>query len=359
MTVTQADSTVVAIRAKVRHLTNSPGINSLTDAKIDQTLNDIYNTDFAYGIKVDQMRDVYEIYTEPYIDRYPLDVNYNQGVRGPAYFDGTQGSLFKDRRQFFNLWPNVLTEFTPASGDGNTQSFPFTIQGPFVSKEVIIGSVDTAGNAISITDDGNGNLYYLRPNPQTSVPAFNTNPAKAGMYNQNTGNPGLYNMANNVVNPAVAMGTVNYVTGAFTLDFTVPNVIPAAEQPITVRVSQYQTGKPYNILFWNNEFTIRPIPDKIHKITVEVYLTPIQFMLTTDNPILNQWAKYLAYLTAAEIQRERNDFDGVRELQEGAKRQEALVLERQGIEEIGQMTPTLFNSTSTNQQVNSFLGGWF
>lgn len=429
MTVPQADSTLIAIRKKVRRLTNSPGQSALTDNDLDEHINTFYNQDFPYAIKIDQMRTVYTIYTRPNIDRYPLDVNNFQGVRSPAYFDGIQGSFFKDRTQFFNLWPKIPTKFqqggTTLSGtitgiaqptnptqitsvnhglttgavititnvggmtqlngniytitviDGNTfsldgidntaygaytsggtwsatsQSFNFTLPGPFLSLEVTIGGVDPFGNAITINDDGNGNLLYITPNAQTLVPPLYTVPATPqipGMHNANLGNPGLYN--------PTLIGSVNYVSGEFS--FTLPNGISLGSgQVFNIFVSQYQTGRPYNLLFWNNEFTIRPVPKLTHKITVEVYQTPVQFMATNSHPIIDQWWQYLAYGVACEIQRERNDFESVNMLMEGMKRQEALVLERQGVEEIGQPNYTLFNSTLTNPYLNNYWGmGW-
>lgn len=423
MTIPQADSTLLAIRKKVRRLTNSPGQSSLTDDDLDQHINTFYNQDFPYAIKIDQMRSVYEIITRPYIDRYPLDVNYFQGVRAPAYFDGIQGSFFKDRVQFFNLWPKIPTKFqqgtTSLSGtitgiaqptnptqitsanhglvtgavvfienvggmtqlndlyftvtviDANTfalvgidntaygaytsggtwaatsQSFDFALPGPFLSNEVTMGGVDQSGNAITIRDNGNGRLYYLLPNAQTSVPPQDTNPAIPGMYNTNLGNPGLQNPTD--------IGSVDYVSGQFS--FILPfGVSLAAGTLFNIFVSQYQTGRPYNLLFWNNEFTIRPVPKLTHKITVEIYQTPVQFMATNSHPIIDQWWQYIAYGTACEIQRERNDFDGVNSLMEGMKRQEALVLERQGVEEIGQPNYTLFNSTLLNPYLNNYWG---
>lgn len=357
MTVTQANSTLVAIRRLVRHLTNSPGENSLTTAFIDEKINDIYNTDFAYAIKTDQMRDTYEIYTEPFREIYPLDVNYIQSVRDPVYFDGTQGGFYKDRKQFFNLWPRILTEFTPATGDNSDQQFPFTIQGPFLRREVLIGSRTSSGADITVKDDGEGNLYSLVDNAQTSTPlitavfptgSLNAGKPIPGMFNRNLVNPGL--------NTLTLAGTVNYETGVFSLDLSAANLTPGNNEPITVKVSQYQTGRPYTLLFWNNEFHVRPVPEKIHKIEVEIYLTPVQFMSTTDDPIVNQWWKYIAYLTSAEIQRERNDFDAVNVILEGAERQEGLVLERQANEEIGTPNYTLFNSNEPNPSVNNYWG---
>jgi len=426
--VSPASATVETIIQKVRHLTNSPDENSLTTAYITQTLNDLYNTDFPYGIKLDQIKSVYTIYTIPQIDRYPFDVNYYQGVRDPFYVDGIQGSLYKQRDQFFNVWPKIATLFQQASqtltgiitgiaqptnpaqitspnhglttgavilidnvggmtqlngnyytitfinantfsldGIDNTafgaytsggtwtsvsQSFNFAIQGPFLSQEVQMSAPKLGGGQITIADDGNGNLLYLVPNPVITEPAQTQQPIAPipGMLNKNTANPGLYS--------PLTIGTVNYITGVF--NFTLPSGVSLDIGAIlTVKVSQYQASRPCMMLFFNNELTIRPVPDKIYKLEFDVYQTPVQFMQTTDVPILNQWWKYLAYLVAAEIQRERNDFDSVNMLMEGLKRQEALVLERQATEEIGKPNYTLFNSTQSNPYISNFYGMGF
>lgn len=348
MVISQADSTLTAIRKKVRRLTNSPGQSSLTDDDLDQAINTFYNNDFPYAIKIDQMRDIYEIFTKPYIDRYPLDVNYFQGVRAPVYFDGIQGSFYKDRTQFFNMWPKIYTQFQPISGNGSTQAFTFNIPGPFLSNEVTLGGIDNSGNAIQVKDNGSGQMWYITENAQTFTPPLNSNPAIPGMPNGNLGNPGLQQ--------PVYIGTVDYVTGDFVLDFSLASVTPAAGTVMTLFVSQYQPGRPYNLLFWNNEFVVRPVPKLVHKITVEIYQTPVQFMATSDHPILNQWWQYLSYGTACEIQRERNDFESVAALMEGMKRQEAMVLERQGVEEIGQPNYNLFNTSLPNPYLNNFWG---
>lgn len=346
----QADSTYAQIEITVRRLTASPSEASLPSVLIQQYVNTFYNSDFPYGIKVDQMRDVYTFYTVPYIDRYPLDVNYNQGVRSPVYVDGIQGMLFKDRQQFFGVWPKFPTTFQPVSGDGVTQVFTFTLGStPIISKTVIIGGQDVGGAYFSVADDGNGNLQLEVPNPVVSVPVQTTNPAVPGMYNLNTQNPGLNNPTN--------IGSINYVTGAVVLNFAPVSITPASGTVLRVRCSQYQPGRPYSLLFWNNEFTIRPIPKQIHQIEVETYLSPVQFMNTTDNPILNQWAQYIALGAAKKILRDRQDMEGVANLEIFFKEQEALVLERQATEEINQRNVTMFSgSTPTN---GGGMQGWW
>lgn len=351
--VSPSDSTVVAIRKKVRRLTASASESALTTASLDEYINTYYLNDFPYSVKLDQMRNVYTFFTRPYIDRYPLDVNYNQGVRAPVYVEGIQGNFTKDRQQFFSVWPKFPTMFQPIAGNGVTLSFSFTIPGPFLSKEVVLGGVDSSGNAISVCDDGNGNLQLQVPNPVVTVPPYTdvytagNAPVPAligkpipGMHNQNTLNPGLNRVNTTTSSFTNAIGTVDYVTGAFNIVFP---VAPAAGTVMTLWVSQYQTGRPYSLLFWNNEFTIRPVPKLIHKVEVETYLTPVQFMETTDTPILNQWWQLIALGAAIKVLEDRQDMDGVDNLAKLYDRQEGLTLSRQGVEEIFQPTITMFN----------------
>lgn len=384
--VPQADSTLSAIRTKVRRLTASSGNTSLTTNDIDQYVNTVYSQDFPYAIKLDQMRSVYTFYTAPNIGIYPLNVNYNQGIRSPAKCDGIPMNFFKDREQFYNMWPRFPTLSYPISGDGITQQFTFTCQTiPFLPREVTLGGVDINGNPIRISDDGNGNLIYNLPNPVVQQPTTPAPPglppppiaptyAKAnvpGMNNLNTANPGdnAQITGSNNAYPAIhALGTVNYVTGAFVIDFSaldsvVPGwpIIPAAGQQMSLFVSQYKTGRPFSLLFWNNEFQIRPIPKLVHKIEVETYLTPVQFMASTDSPILNQWWQWIAINAAIKILEDRQDMEGVANLQPILAKQEDLILERQGTEEINQRNTTLFTATQASNGWNQYGlgGGWY
>lgn len=347
MTLAPANSTYQYIETKIRRLTASSSEQSLRSALIQEYVNNFYNQNFPNSIKTDQMRSVYTFYTAPNIDRYPVNVNYNQAFRDPMYVDGIKGSFFKDRDQFFMMWPRWPTLFQPVAGDGVTQQFTFTIGAvPFLSKQVTLGCVDTTGAPIRVSDDGNGNLLYDVPNPVVSVPPALTN--VPGMKNLNTRNPG--DLVQTVI------GTVNYVTGVFAMDFSLVGVTPGSAQIFRVFVSQYTTGRPYSVLFWNNELTIRPIPKYVHKIEIESYLTPVQFMLYSDNPIMNQWVKYIAYGAAIDILTDRQDMAGVENLMDAFKYEEGLVLERQAAEEIGQRNTTIFSSSV--QGNGNYWGAW-
>jgi hypothetical protein len=361
-----ADTTYTFIEKKVRRLTASASEAALSSFDIAQAINLFYNNDFPYAIKIDQQRSVYKFLTIPNVDRYPVDVNNLQGFRAPIYFEGIQGNFFKNRDQLYNLYPRYPTKFQPIAGDGITTSFTFILfgnnQNPFpqpnfgiLSTQLVIGGIDVNGNPIRIIDDGGAvvNAYGIGSNTTTGQLLF---------INQNNVGNNVYLDSLNQQHPAIPplsplpvpspplsltpqyCGTVNYVTTQITVNFP---VAPAAGTMINVWAATYQVGRPYNLLFWNNELTIRPVPDNVYLCEVEVYQTPAQFMSTTDNPVLNQWAQYIAYGAASEILRDRQDMEGVANLQEGFKRQEALVLERQAVEEIGQPNITLFNTTQT------------
>lgn len=364
--VLPADTTYTFIERKVRHLTASASEAALKSSDIQRAVNLFYNNDFPYAIKIDQQRSVYKFLTIPNVDRYPVDVNNLQGFRAPVYFEGVQGNLFKNRDQLYNLYPRYPTQFQPIGGDGVTTTFTFNLFGnnvnPFpqpnfgiLSTQVVIGGIDVNGDPIRIIDDGGAvvDSFGIGSNTTTGRLLF--------VKQNNVGN-NVYLDPSNAQQPAIPplsplpipsppspltsqyCGTVNYVTTQITVTFP---VAPAAGTMINVWAATYQVGRPYNLLFWNNEITIRPVPDNVYLVEVETFQTPAQFMNTTDNPILNQWSQYIAYGAAMEILRDRQDMEGVENLREGFERQEGLVLERQSIEEIGQPNITLFNSTNT------------
>lgn len=376
-TLAQADSTYTFIEKKVRRLTASASEASLSSADIQRAVNLFYNNDFPYAIKIDQQRSVYKFLTIPNVDRYPVDVNNMQGFRAPVYFEGIVGNFFKNRDQLYNLYPRYPTQFQPVGGDGIKTNFTFTLfgnnQNPFpqpnfgiLSTQLVIGGIDVNGNPIRIIDDGgavvdaygigsnttHGQLLFINQNNvgnnvylTTTSPINQQMPAIPPLSPLGGGNT-YYNPSYPAYPPSPLTpqycGTVDYVTTNITVNFP---VAPAAGTMINVWAVTYQVGRPYNMLFWNNEITIRPVPDNVYLAEVEVFQTPSQFMNTSDNPTLNQWSQYIAYGSAMEILRDRQDMEGVENLKEGFMRQEGLVLERQAVEEIFQPNITLFNST--------------
>lgn len=283
------------------------------------------------------------------------------GIDNTAFGAYTSGGTWTSNNTFsFTLFGN------------NVNPFPQPNFG-ILSTQVVIGGIDVNGNPVRVIDDGGGvvngsgignntttgQLVFVRQNAVgNNVYLDSSNdqqPILPGL--SPIGGPNNANIPNNAYPPSPLTsqycGTVNYVTTEINLLIPVP--LQAGSQ-LNIWAATYQVGRPYNALFWNNEITIRPVPDNVYLVEIETYQTPAQFMNTSNHPILNQWAQYLAYGAAMEILRDRQDMEGVANLSEGFERQEALVLERQAVEEIGQPNITLFNSTTRGFGVGSGSG---
>jgi hypothetical protein len=291
-------------------------------------------------------------YTVSVVDNNNFTLNGIDSSAFTAYIGG--GSWFSNNTFSFILFGN------------NQNPFPQPNYG-ILSTQLVIGGIDINGDAIRIIDDG-GAVVDLN-----GIGSNTTHGQLLFIQQNNVGNNVYLDFtdpSNPVQKPAIPplsplpipsppgsltpqyCGTVNYVTTQINLLIPVP--LQKGSQ-LNIWAATYQVGRPYNMLFWNNEITIRPVPDNVYLAEVEVFQTPSQFMNTTDNPTLNQWSQYIAYGAASEILRDRQDMEGVGNLQEGFARQESLVLERQAVEEIFQPNITLFNSTNTG---NCSGGGW-
>lgn len=288
-------------------------------------------------------------YTVTVLTSSTFSLNGIDGTAFTAYVSG--GTWTSSNTLSFTLFGN------------NQNPFPQNNFG-ILSGQLVIGGIDINGNPIRIIDDGGASVNSLGI-------GNNTTSGKLLFVNQNNVGDNVYLDSTNAQKPAIPpqsplgggntyfnpsypayppnpltnqyCGSVNYITTQINI------LLPVSAQAgsmINVWAKVYQTGRPYNLLFWNNEFTIRPVPDNIYLVEVEAYQTPVQFMMTTDNPQLNQWWQYISYGVAIEILRDRQDMEGVQNLMEGFKRQEGLVLERQAIEELFQPNITLFNSST-------------
>lgn len=309
-----------------------------------------------------ELNDRYYTITVVDVNTFTLD-----GVNNAAFAAYTSGGT----------WTSPSTNVSFTLFGNNVNPFPQPNFG-ILSTQLVIGGVDINGNPIRIIDDGGGvvNALGIGSNTTTGQLVFVTQnavgnnvyldtlnvqqpilPALSPIGGQNNANVSAVPPAYTAYPPSPLTtqycGTVNYVTTQIDLNLPVP-IAPGTQ--LNIWAATYQVGRPYNALFWNNEITIRPVPDNVYLVEIETYQTPAQFMNTSNHPILNQWAQYLAYGAAMEILRDRQDMEGVANLSEGFERQEALVLERQAVEEIGQSNITLFNSTTRGFGVGSGSG---
>jgi len=328
--VTPSNPTVAGIRSEVRDYVGISSASILPDSTIDQELNYFYTANIPESIKMDQLRTVYTVYTLPYVDRYPVDVNKYQSLRDPVLVDGLRARFMKDRGLFYSSWPNVRTYLQPAYGDGVTTSFTFTLRGIPIAPTTFMCSVpDISGYELIGADDGGrqsiqGNiLQVIRNSVGNYTPPF---PDLSPLPPTPLPNPPYSNI----------IGTIDYVSGVVNLNFPTP---PAAGAAIRVNFFCYSPGRPNTVLYWNNELIIRPIGKYSHKIDMEAYMTPLEFLSSTDTPFLNNFKRYLSLGVAMNILRKLGDTQKKQDLEADFNLEQTKVLERQANEEMNEYSP--------------------
>lgn len=319
-------STLAQIKKKVRRLTASPSINQLTNSDLEEYINTFMDQDFPSHLKIWNLNDTIDIYTFANEDQYSFDTTENFALTQPIYVDGSEAFYTQSRDEFFRIYPKITTEFTGSSGNGSAGPYTFTIsQAPLLKREVTLSVVDSTGNTQSCHDDPN----IL--NESTGTFIDNTDPTGSAL-----------------------VGTINYVTGVVTITWT--NTIDAA-QSIKAKVSRYQGGKPNGILFFNDKITMRPVPDGVYKVTMNVYRKPIQLLDSASGPEVQQWWQYIAFGAAIKILQDRQDMESIQNLVPFFKEQEALVLYRTATQMAEERTATIY-SQSSGSSLNGFGGGF-
>lgn len=350
-----ATSTLQTIQTKVRRLTRSPSQALLTDADLNQYINTFISNDIPTTMKLFSLRTTLTWYTQPGQDVYktnttdPLDPLYNfqnkyVSVHEPAYIAGVRAFWTEEPSVFYSNWPQTnFVQWTGLTGNGTTgpfngiippynqqpnppfiNNFPFLLQG-----SIMFSALDAGGTAMILTDN----------------PVSNT-----------TGALGLPGQPQAIPSP---YGQVNYITGAYTLNFPSPTATATSitANPIESTYQAYGAGIPTSILYYNNEFTIRPVPDKAYIINVEADITPTQLLMTTDVPQIAQWWQWIAYGASKYIFQDRMDLDSVDMIMPELMNQQSLVLSTSMEQYTNQRTVTIYTQNGVNNGWNNF-GRW-
>jgi len=301
-------STLEKIRTKIRRLTGRPSANQITNDQLDEYVNDFYLYDLPEHLRLFTLRTTYEFMTEENVDVYTVpdpDIYYN--VMPPVYISGYQSFFSQDREQFFRLYPKLSDITTSIVGDGSVGPYSFTLSNvPILQNNVTIGVVDSTGSTVQVVDD---------PQSRTS------------------GNWVIINTTTAVT------GSINYITGVGTITFA--NTIPVGNE-ITITSVPYQAARPEAILYYDNQITVRPVPDKPYKVEVNAYRIPTELISSGDHPELDQWWQYIAYGAAKKVLEDSQDPEGVNVLMPGYKEQQKLVLRRTIIQQGNQRTATIY-----------------
>lgn len=326
-------STLQQIRTKVRRLTRTPSITQMSDTDLDTYINTFILYDFPEHLRLFSLQRTLTFFTQAYVDTYstnttnPADPLYNfknqyVTVQPPVYIAGYNSFYSQSREQFFGIYPmiNFITQI--GSGDGVTANFTGTLpNAPIMQNNVLFSSVDSTNGSLAVKD----------------IPI-----------NETIG-------ALQVTDAIVASGQINYVTGAYTVTFPAP---PGSGVAVNAQVVPYVAGRPLALLYFNDTFTVRPIPDQPYRIDIEVCVRPTELLDSAQQPELAQWWQYIAYGAAKKVFEDRMDMDSVGMIMDEYKKQETLVLRTTIVQQTPQRTSTIYTEQTSGSNNGSNGWGW-
>ena len=317
-----ADSTLAAIHEKVRRITRTPSMAQLTDAQLDQYINTFVLYDFPSNIRLFPLRTLLTFYTQPNVDTYSTNTTvvtdplYNFknkyiAIHPPVFIAGIQSFYTQWRDVFYGYFPQTNTiADTQLRGNGTAGPFTGTLIGhPVLQNSLNFNCLDANGTSMIIVDYPVSNVL-----------------GALGIPGQPQTLPSPY-------------GQIDYVTGDFTVNFPNPtaNMATIWSESIT-----YMPGKPTAILYYNDQFTIRPVPDKTYTVQFEVDIRPTELINTTDIPELEQWWQYIAWGAAKKIFEDRLDYESLNMMMPSFKEQERLCLRTTLTQQANERTVTIY-----------------
>lgn len=261
------------IQRVCRQVSGQLSSSQLTNSELNFYINNYYQLDLPRELKIEEMYRQYTFPTQVGVQSYVLPDDYTH-IEPSVYVNGVPINYTQDTNQFYDLIPvNWVTEqVTSANGVAVAFASPPTLTQLPIASGIPNSVLVTAGN-ITLSDDGLGNL--------------NTDPVTA-----NT-------------------GTVNYTTGAWTLNFA---VAPASGTAIIFTYNFLDINRPNTCLFYDRTFTFYPCPNAAYNIRVDAFIQPTPLVNPTDVPLKPEWGDIIAIGGALKILRDFGQLDKYQEV---------------------------------------------
>lgn len=323
----------------VRRIIKQPNQEDISDSTIGDYVNRFYVYDMPARMELFDLKTTYTLELTPFVDQYNAPVTYlpNGAVfptyetyLTPAYVDGYQIVMQQSRDQWMKLFPNRVYNSYQQNGTGITGPYTFSLYEPPVVQGHRDLNLQPPGNTINpggaqeglLTSnvyvtaiDVNGNLNVAQDDPYTTS-AINPNPTLGNLIQYDPLNP---------QNAPSIVGTVNYQTGAISVTFLY--AIPTTSA-INTQSIPYTAGRPQAILFYNNTFSFRPIPDKPYVFSIDAHYNPAAFLNTSNALPYRYMTEYLARGAARKILQDYGDLALMELYEPFFKEQENFVLRK-------------------------------
>lgn len=278
-------------------------------------------------------------YTITVINATSFSIDVDSSALG-AYTAST-GSYYTSPYNGFTIGSPLVASVNndPGTEDNPSLYFPMgRVQNILISANVGFG------NTQNVTDDGQGNLIQIF---QTSN---STNQEYGWTY---------YRQYASATPDTPGNATINYETGEI-VGLTFAEAIPAGT-PIQIAYNSVVQSVPLSIMFYQNQFTLRPVPDKGYTIELTCYRQPIKALIAasmTGNPELSEWWEILAVGGAKKFYEEHLDPDGIM-LMDKMLKERYDIIETRTAAQIGQQRiRTIYTDQLTYNYGTGYPGGF-
>ncbi len=163
-----------------------------------------------------------------------------------------------------------------------------------------------------------------------------------------------------ITNPQFAPyvnNNINYITGVYSVTFP---TAPAQGVAINSQTVPYVASRPQAVLYYDDVFTLRPVPDQAYRIDMQAFLRPMELLTSTDKPFLEQWWKYIAYGAAKQFFEDMQDNESIQAIMPEYTLQKREVLRTTLVQYSNQRSSTIYagqtDNTSSWQGYGSFFG---
>lgn len=353
-------STLTQIQNKVRRLTRSLDVNVLPDATLNEYINTFILYDFPEHLRLFNLHTTLTFYTQPYIDTYSTvdvpttDPLYNFknryiSVNPPIYIAGFEAMFSQSREQFFGVYPMLSSIMTNNNGDGTTTQFAGNINLPATGNQSGLpynnsaSAVIIRNNVIFDSIDANGNGLIMTDFPINAM----------------IGNLRVPNQSPTSTTIQDPVNYINYTTGQFVVTFKNSSGVitaPASGQPVNSQTIPTQLARPQALLFYDTQFTVRPVPDQSYAVNMEVYQRPTELLAGSQVPELSEWWQFIAYGAAIKVLQDRMDTETVNQIYPEFEKQMALINRRTIVQNTNQRVSTIY-SQQTNA-AGAYGPGW-
>jgi len=318
-------STLLDIRNKVRLLTKRPNTSQISDASILGYINTFYLYDFPQMVQTSDLFKNISFTTTPNVASYSTTAgNFILNLKDfkdfvvmtdrPIYLAGRQLRMYQYPENFYNYYRERKTLGSIGSGNGIATAFTYSLPTDVLQGSVVIGALDLNNDAMIARDvpttDGYGRISSI-----------------------------IGEMRDNADNN---IGNINYLTGVINITFP---LAPAAGQAITYECFSYKPTIPNAVLFFDNTFTFRPVPDKVYEVKLQVRVQPTAFVNDADTPLIKEWWQLIAYGAAKKILEDSSDHETVARIMPEYDRQKVFVMRKTHLNKSKDRTSTIFTGS--------------